>query len=209
MKNAESINLFDCFCGVVTHEQRIARRDSRKKEKGEPSEHRRTHNPAKEHISTSVDVVDDNTVKPVGVAGNGEVKDDSKQENVKSYGESGNNRVAERSKEKGGRRKVKAVDAETISGNDGKRRKGKSGEGDGEVYALNEKILSYPLYEFPEGKCVSPPKQIDIGPVKKDDFVSYIVIEGKRYEVSSWSVKHGVYIQGLDSKYIVSNLTDK
>lgn len=37
-----------------------------------------------------------------------------------------------------------------------------------------------------------------------DDFTYEIIIDGKRYKVSQWSIKGGQYIQGLDSIFIVS-----
>ena len=37
-----------------------------------------------------------------------------------------------------------------------------------------------------------------------DDFTSEVIIDGKRYKVSSWSIHDGKYIQGLDSMFLVS-----
>ena len=37
-----------------------------------------------------------------------------------------------------------------------------------------------------------------------DDFTSEVIIDGKRYKVSSWSIRDGKYIQGLDSMFLVS-----
>ena len=37
-----------------------------------------------------------------------------------------------------------------------------------------------------------------------DDFTSEVIIDGKRYKVSSWSIHDGKYIPGLDSMFLVS-----
>ena len=37
-----------------------------------------------------------------------------------------------------------------------------------------------------------------------DDFTCEVIIDGKRYKVSPWSIKGGQYIQGLDSIFLVS-----
>jgi hypothetical protein len=48
--------------------------------------------------------------------------------------------------------------------------------------------------------------RIQLGPVESTNpLLVEIVIDDKRYRVSSWSVKDGTYIQGLDSHYIVRN----
>ena len=69
------------------------------------------------------------------------------------------------------------------------------------------KIAEYPISSFPESSAVMGPKTIEAGPVKiSDEFEVWIIIDGKRYKVSEWSVKDGVYHQGLDSHYLVHNL---
>lgn len=43
----------------------------------------------------------------------------------------------------------------------------------------------------------------------EDPFTVEIVIDGLRYKVSRNSVRDGTYIQGLDSRFIVSRLVQK
>lgn len=43
----------------------------------------------------------------------------------------------------------------------------------------------------------------------EDPFTVEIVIDGLRYKVSRNSVRDGTYIQGLDSRFVVSKLIQK
>lgn len=68
------------------------------------------------------------------------------------------------------------------------------------------KLADYPISSFPESNSIMGPKTIHGGPVKiSDEFEVWIIIDGKRYKVSEWSVKGGVYYQGFDSHYLVNN----
>ena len=71
----------------------------------------------------------------------------------------------------------------------------------------NETCEDFALVDFQDSYTISPPKVIQCGPfeTKKTDEV-FIVIDGFRYIVSSNSVRSGKYIQGFDSKFIVSHL---
>lgn len=67
-------------------------------------------------------------------------------------------------------------------------------------------ITKYKLTEFPPAEKVMGSTRIQLGPVEStNNLLVEIVIDDKRYRVSSWSVKDGTYIQGLDSHYIVRN----
>jgi hypothetical protein len=47
-------------------------------------------------------------------------------------------------------------------------------------------------------------------PVETEDFsLVQIDIDGKTYEVSSWSIRDGDYIQGLDSNFLVHGFINK
>ena len=67
----------------------------------------------------------------------------------------------------------------------------------------------YPLAEFERSsKVVS--RKISGKPRNTDDpFVVEIVIDGLRYRVSKCSIKGDTYIQGLDSRFIISKLVTK
>ena len=55
-------------------------------------------------------------------------------------------------------------------------------------FEITDKLQSYNI--------LTTPKEID-------SFVSEVIIEGKRYKVSSWSIRGDQYIQGLDSLFLV------
>lgn len=68
---------------------------------------------------------------------------------------------------------------------------------------------TYPLMEFdPSSKVITRgitgrPRQTE------DPFVVEVIIDGLRYKVSKTSIRDGKYIQGLDSRFIVSKLSTK
>ena len=53
---------------------------------------------------------------------------------------------------------------------------------------------------------VQGPKQITGKPIPVHDDLVAIVVDGEYLEVSPWSVKNGMYIQGLDSNFLVKYL---
>ena len=53
---------------------------------------------------------------------------------------------------------------------------------------------------------VQGPKQITGKPIPIHDDLVAIVVDGEYLEVSPWSVKNGMYIQGLDSNFLVKYL---
>ncbi len=62
-------------------------------------------------------------------------------------------------------------------------------------------------YVFKRGTEIWPPKQITGKPRPvKDGELLAIVIDGKYLEVSPWSVKDGIYRQGMDSNFLVTYL---
>lgn len=70
----------------------------------------------------------------------------------------------------------------------------------------NIDISKYELTEFPPSDKVMTSMRIQFGPIETSNpLLVEIVIDNKRYVVSSWSVKDETYTQGLDSNYIVRN----
>jgi len=61
-------------------------------------------------------------------------------------------------------------------------------------------------HKFTRGPELMGPRQIAAGPKTISDDLVAIVIDKEYYEVSPWSVKDGVYYQGLDSHYLVNYL---
>lgn len=63
---------------------------------------------------------------------------------------------------------------------------------------------------FPKSNTILGSVKLNSKPVETDDFsIFQIELEGKTYEVSSWSVKDGDYIQGLDSHFLVHGFINK
>lgn len=90
---------------------------------------------------------------------------------------------------------------------------GEGGAGTGKDYSQDREVDveydKYPLSEFePSSKVIT--KKITGKPRETEDkFTVEIVIDSLRYKVSRNSVRDGTYIQGLDSRFIVSKLITK
>ena len=63
---------------------------------------------------------------------------------------------------------------------------------------------SLPMCSFEASSSMMSPKHVDFGPIDNGTFdTCEIVIDRKRYKVSKWSVVDGMYVQGLDSVFLV------
>ena len=68
------------------------------------------------------------------------------------------------------------------------------------------KLADYPIGEFFETDRILSPRTIEFEKTSVDDeFSTWIVLGGKRYKVSKWSVVEGIYHQGLDSLFLVKH----
>ena len=106
-------------------------------------------------------------------------------------------------------RKLKTKDNRSVSKvgrNKRKIQKNEGGTGIDENDNSNSETLDvskYPIGEFDVTDKIQN-YSIQGQPRIIDDFNCEILIDGKRYKVSSWSIKEGQYIQGLDSNFLVS-----
>lgn len=68
------------------------------------------------------------------------------------------------------------------------------------------KLTDYPIGEFLETNRILSPRNVEFEKaITDDDFSTWIVLDGKRYKVSKWSVVEGTYHQGLDSLFLVKH----
>ena len=68
----------------------------------------------------------------------------------------------------------------------------------------------FKLVEFEESNTVMSQKPIQYGPFDTgNELEVYIILDGLRYKVSKWSIRDGYYIQGLDSRFLISKLHTK
>ena len=88
-----------------------------------------------------------------------------------------------------------------------KRRKNESTSGEAHIEGEGKiKLTDYPIGEFLEADRILSPRNIEFEKVIADDeFSAWIVLDGKRYKVSKWSVVEGIYHQGLDSLFLVKH----
>ena len=84
--------------------------------------------------------------------------------------------------------------------------KSEGGTGVHENNNSDPKVVDYSKYPVGEFKSTDRIQNYTIkgAPRIIDDFLSEIIIDGYRYTVSSWAIKDGQYIQGLDSKFLIS-----
>jgi hypothetical protein len=106
-------------------------------------------------------------------------------------------------------RKLKTKDNRSVSKvgrNKRKIQKNERGTGNRKNNNTNSETLDFKKY--PIGKF-DVTNKIQNYPIQGqpriiDDFTYEVIIDGKRYKVSPWSIKGGQYIQGLDSIFLVS-----
>ena len=64
----------------------------------------------------------------------------------------------------------------------------------------------FKLVEFDDSSILLPPKIIQYGPFDTESELDvYIVIDDIRYRVSKCSIRNNVYVQGLDSRFLVTH----
>ena len=108
-------------------------------------------------------------------------------------------------------RKLKTKDNRSVSKvgrNKQKIQKIEGGAGVHENDNSNSKVENVDFRKYPIGEFDVTDKiqnySIQGQPRIIDDFTCEVIIDGKRYKVSPWSIKGGQYIQGLDSIFLVS-----
>ena len=108
-------------------------------------------------------------------------------------------------------RKLKTKDNRSVSKvgrNKRKIQKVEGGTGVHENDNSNSKVENVDFRKYPIGEFDVTDKiqnySIQGQPRIIDDFTCEVIIDGKRYKVSPWSIKGGQYIQGLDSIFLVS-----
>lgn len=138
------------------------------------------------------------------------------QNNINSESASVNDKGQNCSKDDGGNKqtgtksgKLKKDDNGSVTKtirNKRKVQKNEGGDGVCENDNPDSKVVDY--NEYPVGEFEVTDKirhySLQAAPRKIDDFLSEILIDGKRYTVSSGSIKNGQYIQGLDGHFLVS-----
>jgi hypothetical protein len=133
----------------------------------------------------------DNSTKDIPATGKGKRTTRSKSGDIK----------AEVSKRSGS-----TVDRHSKT-DDGKNDKGfKRGKGEEQKTPKQRKDVSV----FPPSNVLMNSVKLHSKPVETEDFsLVQIDIDGKTYEVSSWSIRDGDYIQGLDSNFLVHGFINK
>ena len=108
-------------------------------------------------------------------------------------------------------RKLKTKDNRSVSKVGRNQRKVQKDEGRTGVHEndnSNSKVENVDFRKYPIGEFDVTDKiqnySIQGQPRIIDDFTCEVIIDGKRYKVSPWSIKGGQYIQGLDSIFLVS-----
>lgn len=88
-----------------------------------------------------------------------------------------------------------------------KRRKNESTSGETRIGGEGKiKLTDYPIGNFLETDRILSPRKIEFEKaIADDEFSTWIVLDGKRYKVSKWSVVEGIYHQGLDSLFLVKH----
>ena len=70
----------------------------------------------------------------------------------------------------------------------------------------NNAYKDFKLVEFDDSSILLPPKTIQYGPFDTESELDvYIVIDDIRYRVSKCSIRNNVYVQGLDSRFLVKH----
>lgn len=106
-------------------------------------------------------------------------------------------------------RKLKTKDNRSVSKvgrNQRKVQKNEGGTGISKNNNSNSETLDFSKYPIGEFDVTDKIRNYSIQgqPRIIDDSNYEVIIDGKRYKVSSWSIKEGQYIQGLDSNFLVS-----
>ena len=106
-------------------------------------------------------------------------------------------------------RKLKTKDNRSVSKVGRNKRKIQKVEGGAGVHEndnSNPEVIDYNKYPVGEFEITDGIQNYSIQgqPRVIDDFNYDVIIDGKRYKVSSWSIKGEQYIQGLDSNFLVS-----
>ena len=106
-------------------------------------------------------------------------------------------------------RKLKTKDNRSVSKvgrNQRKVQKNEGGTGIHKNNTSNSETLDFSKYPIGEFDVTNKIQNYSIQwkPRIIDDFTYEVIIDGKRYKVSPWSIKGGQYIQGLDSIFLVS-----
>lgn len=201
-------SLFDFGSSVSSNnaESVLAEKDEEKSEKRERKTSRRTQNIVKESdVSVSGNKKDESdNAKTRGKHKNSGENLDEVPKSVSR--KRGNKTVTERiGKNEEGKSKSKGKD-KRIEQHDGTVEREIPEETSVQRKLKRSDITKYKLTEFPPAEKVMGSTRIQLGPVESTNpLLVEIVIDDKRYMVSSWSVKDGTYIQGLDSHYIVRN----
>lgn len=130
----------------------------------------------------------------------------------KEHGRTGTAETPERGKRKVRERK-KVVDGTRSAIEKGKRNlesKGRGAEKEGKeqegVREEGKRPQDFERKEFPESDRIAPYRQVVHGPYPTDEMfcVDIVLNDGYLYRVSECSVKDGKYIQGLDSRFLIS-----
>lgn len=85
-------------------------------------------------------------------------------------------------------------------------------KGKSRVASSNEELFKSPRrrkHKQEKTSRIQPPRQITGKPKVINDFLVSIIIDGEYIEVSPWSIKDGIYHQGLDSNFLVKYLCYK
>ena len=117
---------------------------------------------------------------------------------------------------RGGRKVLERKEVNDCSGDEireskqaTKRVSGKRSKREGRTGVTLKTIVDYKdfkLVEFDDSSVLLPPKAIQYGPFDTEsEFDVYIVIDDIRYRVSKCSIRNDVYVQGLDSRFLVNH----
>ena len=86
---------------------------------------------------------------------------------------------------------------------------GKRSKREGRTDVTLKPVVDYKdfkLVEFDDSSILLPPKTIQYGPFDTESELDvYIVIDDIRYRVSKCSIRNNVYVQGLDSRFLVTH----